>query len=109
MAFSDLVAAADRAGQQLLGGEDVTYAPAVGAPVTVTGIFDEQYVFASGGGANAGVETIGPAVSIRISDLGSVNPLTDDPTITIRGIDYSVWERKPDGMGLVVLALHVVT
>lgn len=104
MSFEDLVAQVDRAAQSLLGGEIVTYAPSVGSPVQVTGMFDEQYVLAKGD-ANAGVETLGPAVFFRLEDL-PVDPEDDEPTLTIRGNAYSVHERRPDGMGGIVLAVR---
>lgn len=111
MSFADLVAAADRIAMDAFGDKDesgepvqMTYAPAVGAPVPVTGIFDEQYVLAKGS-ADAGVETIGPAVFLRLEDL-PVDPEDDEPTLTIRGDDYRVTERRPDGMGGIVLALR---
>lgn len=107
MAFADLVTAADRAAQVALGGELVTYAPEVGAPVEVTGIFDEQYVLAKGS-AEAGVETLGPAVFLRLEDLPE-DPEDDEPTVTIRGVEYRVVERRPDGLGGIVLALQRIT
>lgn len=106
MAFADLVADADRAAQLALGGELVTYRTALGVPVPVTGIFDEQYVLAKGS-AEAGVETLGPAVFFRLEDLPE-HPEDDEPTLTIGGVDYRVIERRPDGMGGIVLALRRV-
>lgn len=109
MTFAELVAGADRAAQAALGGETVTYAPTVGATVPVTGIFDEQYVL-SKGTAEAGVEVLGPAVFLRLEDLPA-DPRDEDeePTLTIRGDVYRVVERRPDGMGGIVLALRLVT
>lgn len=108
MPFDALVAQADRAVQSALGGELVTYDPAgAAAAVVVTGVFDAQYVLAKGS-AEAGVETLGPAVFFRQADLPT-DPELDDPTLTIRGINYRVIERRPDGMGGIVLALRRVT
>lgn len=104
MGFAELVAAADRAAQRLLGGETITYAPAVGSPVPVTGLFDSQFDLAKGD-AQAGVETVGPAVFFRVEDL-PVDPTTDDPILTIRGLTYRVTERKPDDMGGIVLLVR---
>lgn len=106
MSYADLVARADRATETNLGGESMTYTPAVGAPVMVTGIFDAPYVLAKGS-AEAGVEALSPAVFFRLEDL-PVDPEDDDPTITIRGVDYRVVERRPDGMGGIVLQLRKV-
>lgn len=106
--FAELVAGVDRTCQEQLGGEVVTYAPAeVGPPVPVTGIFDLQYVLAKGT-AEAGVEVLGPAVFFRLEDL-PVDPEDDEPTLTIRGLDYRVIERRPDDMGGIVLALRRLT
>lgn len=105
--FAELVAQADRAVQTALGGELVTYAPTVGPPVPVTGVFDEQYVLANAS-AHAGVEALGPAVFFRLEDL-PVDPENDDPTLTIRGLHYRVVERPRDGMGGILLHLRLVT
>lgn len=98
MSFADLVAAADRAAQKLLGGVAVVYQPAAGAMVTVTGIFDDQYRLMTGEGGEAGVEQVMPAVVLRLEDL-PVDPDDDDPTLTIGGIAYSVRERQRDDTG----------
>lgn len=107
MAFSDLVEAADRAAMASLGGEIVTYTPQSGEPVQITGIFDAQFSLAKGD-VLAGVETLGPAIFFRFSDL-PVDPENDDPTLTIRGINYRVIERRPDDLGGIVLALRTIT
>jgi hypothetical protein len=106
-AFDDLVQRADRAVHGHLGGAVVTYQPELGAPVDVTGVFDAQYVLAKGT-AEAGVEAAGPAVFLRLDDLPT-DPEDDDPILTIAGVDYRVIERRPDGMGGIVLALRKVT
>lgn len=106
MAFPDLVNDIDLAAQAHLGGETVTYQPELGAPVDVVGLFDAQYVLAKGT-AEAGVEAVGPAVFLRIDDLPT-DPEDDDPMLTIGGVDYRVVERRPDGMGGIVLALRKV-
>lgn len=107
MSFADLVAGIDRAAQAVLGGEVVTYTAQGGTGVPVTGIFDEQYVLAKGS-AEAGVEALGPAVFFRLEDLPA-NPEDDEPTLTIRGVNYRAIERRPDGMGGIVLQLRRAT
>ena len=110
MSFDDLIAAADRAVQAALGGVSVTYAPTVGSPVVVTGMFDEQYVLAKGS-AEAAVSATVPAVFLRLEDLPT-NPEDEDEEVlrvTIRAIVYRVTECKPDGMGGIVLALRRVS
>lgn len=106
-AFVDLVARIDRAAQERLGGVAVIYQPAIGAPVSITGMFDDPYVSAQGD-AHAGVEAVGPSVSLRLEDL-PVDPEQDEPTLIIGGIVYRIVERQPDGVGGVVLKLRLVT
>ncbi|HET7500649.1 MAG TPA: hypothetical protein VFK02_06580 [Kofleriaceae bacterium] len=106
MSFTQLIATIDRTAQALLGGEPVIYRPTVGDPVTVTGLFDAQYVLIQGS-AHAGVEGRGPAVSLRLEDLPG-DPEQDSPTVTIRGVDYDVLAAKPDGIGGIVLVLRKV-
>lgn len=83
----------------------MSYQPESGAPVDVTGIFDEAYVLAKGD-AEAGVEAAGPAVFLRLDDL-PVDPEQDEPTLAIGGREYRVIERRPDGLGGIVLALRL--
>lgn len=103
--FAAQVEQVDRAAMAELGGEPVIYQPAIGDPVEVTGIFDDRFVL-SQGDAEAGVETVGPAVFLRLEDLPT-DPEQDDPVIVIRGLVYRVIERRPDDMGGIVLALRV--
>lgn len=105
MAFADLVA--EMAAAQLDEfGELVTYTPAAGGPAAaqVTGIFDQGFVLVKGT-AEAGVESIGPAIFLLLADLPT-DPEDDDPILTIRAADYRVIERIPDGMGGIVLVLR---
>lgn len=106
--FAAHVAAMDRAVQAHLGAVEVTYQPAAGSSFPVAGIFDALYVLSSTGGSLAGVETLGPAVSIVLDDV-PINPELDDPTLTIGGVAYRVIGREPGGFGLMVLALRKVT
>lgn len=105
MTFAEMVAAADRAALIALGGVTVMYAPAVGDPVLVTGMFDAEYVLAKGS-PEAGVGVTGPAVFLRLEDL-PLDPEDDEPTLTIGGVDYTmVGPPQPDGMGGVLLVLR---
>lgn len=104
--FAQLVAQVDRAAQAHLGGREVIYRPAIGAPVPVVGIFDAQYQLAQGD-AEVGVETLGPAVFVLLRDL-PVDPEQDEPSLLIDNLEYRVTERRPDGFGGVVLALRQV-
>lgn len=102
MSFTALLAQADALTLDTLG-ESVTYTPSVGAAVSVTGIFDEQYQRVEVG--TPGVSSSGPAVSLLLSDLPS-DPTTDNATVTIRSTTYSIKEAQPDGQGWVVLQLQ---
>lgn len=104
MAFADLVAAADRAAQEHLGGVTVLYQPEGEDAVEVPAMFDERHVIVQGG-AHAGVEQVGPALFVRLEDL-PVHPDEDEPLITIGEREYRVRERQPDGQGGVRLLLH---
>lgn len=105
--FNRLVERVDRAAIAILGGEPIVYTPQGGAGVTIMGLYDSAFAIAKGS-AEAGVETQGPAVFVRFDDLPT-DPEVDDPILTIRGVDYRVIERIPDGIGGIVLALRVVT
>lgn len=105
-AFGALVAQVDRTTLEILG-DAVTYQPGgVGPLYPVTGIFDAQFVLAEGD-ANAGAESLGPAVFLLLADLPT-DPKVDDPLLTIDGITYHVTERRVAGMGGIVLALRAV-
>jgi len=107
VAFLDLVAAADRAAQDHLGGVAVTYEPEGGVAVEVTGIFDAAHVLPATQG-RAEIEQVGPVLWVRLEDL-PVDPDIDEPTITIAGTDYKIRERQRDGAGSIRLLLHRVS
>lgn len=102
MAFPALLALADRATLQHLGGV-VRYTPGTGAAVDVRGVFDAAYVKVDAG--HAGVSSSGPAVFLRLEDLPS-DPEDDAPGITVDGVGYVVREVQKDGLGGVLLHLH---
>lgn len=106
MAFPALLAVADRAVRQHLGGAVVYTAGAAagGGVATVDGVFDSVYVRQVAG--QPGVVSTGPAVFLRLEDLPS-DPETDQPTITVDGRSYSVREPHKDGIGGVLLLLHL--
>lgn len=105
--FASLVASMDGMITSSKMATIVTYTPEVGPAVEIKGIFDANYVLAKGT-AEAGVETLGPAVFLRLSDL-PVDPEDDEPTLTIRDVEYRVIERRPDSLGGIVLALRRLT
>lgn len=104
MAFSDLVAAADRAVQANLGGVAVTWQSDVWGDVIVTGMFDEAYELADPSGA--GVESLGPTFFVRASDLPAHVDDDLDARLIVGEKPYRIIERQPDGMGGVRLLLH---
>jgi len=105
MGFTELVAQADRAVLGHLGPVTVRYSSASYGTVDVQGIFDERFVLVDD--ARAGVETVTPAVWLKLADLPDL-PVEDDPLITIDGETYRVRERQTDGDvgGSVLLLLH---
>lgn len=106
MAFADLVATADRAVLDLLG-EPVIYAPAVGQPAPVKGIFDLPSALVQGDGEVA-VDARSPTVFLLLVDLPT-DPELDTPTLTIRGVNYLKKDTHPDGLGGIVLVLGAVS
>jgi hypothetical protein len=103
MGFAAAIVAADAVVLGHLGSVSVEYQPTSGDPVTVQGIFDENYVLLEAG--HGGVQQVGPAVSLRVSEL-PVAPENDDPVLTIGGRLYRVREHQPDslrGMSLFLL------
>lgn len=99
-----MVASIDRTAMTLLGGVEVIYQPGIGAPVTVTGIFDTPYVL-SQGDVQAGVGTSEIKVFLRIGDLPT-DPETDEPILFIGGVAYRVVERDADDFGGITLHLR---
>ncbi len=102
MGFNALLAVSDGFVTETLG-EEVTYTPESEDAVSVFGVFDEAYVLVEAG--DSGVSSSGPAIFFRLSDL----PTTPDKseTITRNGVTYRARTIKPDGIGGVILLLHV--
>lgn len=102
MDFAAHLAQADVAVVNRLGGV-VRYTSSGLSAVEVQGVFDSAYVKVEAG--QAGVSSTGPAVFLRLADLPS-DPSDDEPTVEFAGVEYSVREAMPDGLGGVVLLLH---
>lgn len=108
MAFSDLVAAADDAVLDHLSDGTIVYTPEIGDPVTIRGIYDEAFITQDINGG-PGVETIRPAVFVRLADLpAGVDLDQDNPTIEAKGRKFEVRKRERDGVGNVVLVLREI-
>lgn len=75
-----------------------------GAAVDVVGIFTAHYVRVDAG--RAGVQSSGPAVFYKLSDLPSDPQVIDPSSIVVDGTSYKVAECKKDGEGGVLLLLH---
>jgi hypothetical protein len=84
-------------------GQDVTYTPAVGSPVTIQGIFDHAYqdVQLQHG---PGVSSVRPVLGIRLADLAA-RPAKGD-TATIGATIYRVIDIEEDGQGGATLRLQ---
>ena len=105
MGFAELLAMVDVPVRERLGG-DVIYTPAVGDPVTVSGIFDAAYVRVDLG--EPGVSSSGPAVFLTLDDLPSDPKADTAATVTVGGVAYLPHTVEPDGIGGVLLHLHEV-
>ncbi len=109
MGFAADIAAANGTILDRLGSY-FEYAPRNGTPANVRGIFDAEFRRADA--TQPGVALVGPAVFVRLSDLPTdpvmgtpVDPVTDDPVVTVDGVAYRVREVQKDGQGGAVLHL----
>lgn len=103
MGFDALANAMNGACVALLGTPQV-YAPEGAPPVTVQGIFDNNYVDAKAS-TEHGFTITAPAVFFRLSDLPT-DPRQDDPTITAsNGTQYTIKSAQPDSAGGILLML----
>lgn len=87
-------------------GEAATYAPSVGAPFTVWGVYDEAYrdVDLSGG---MGVTSAQPVLGVRLSQF-LVAPQQDDVLTILRTNEtFRVKEVRSDGHGGAKLMLNL--
>ena len=76
--------------------------PAIVGTAAITAIFDEPYAGASP--FDHGVESSGPQISCKTSDLPDG---TDHGTaVTLRGTSYTVSGRQDDGLGETTLTLR---
>jgi hypothetical protein len=105
--FSDLLAQVDAATTDHLG-DDISYVPAVGDPVTISGIFDALYELVDP--RDPGVSMYAPAVGVRLVDLPA-NPAESSSErqgarVVVGSKTYTIREAQPDGKGWVVLILQ---
>lgn len=72
---------------------------------TIYGIFDDSYVL-SQPGSEVGVQSVGPVFKCKLSDIESVSSsVRKGDKILINGINYSIQDSQPDGVGLTILTL----
>ena len=111
MAFTDLMAACDRAVQGHLGGVAVTWLPGAGGSVALTGMFDESYILVDA--EEPGRESVGPSVWLSAEELAKLAVQPDDeaarPKMTINGTTYVAHESQPEGLGGMRFLLHKET
>lgn len=85
-------------------GVAATYTPSGGSPVTVNGIFDNEFFEADAGG-NVAVAIQQPRFQCRTSDVASA---AEGDAITINSISYIIRVVQPDGTGVTMLVLEEV-
>jgi len=88
-------------------GDVMTYAPATGSPVTIPCTFDAVAVSISAG--NTEITTQGPQAWCRLAALPEDprNPSGAGPVITINALAYFLTDARVDGVGGVLLKLHL--
>jgi hypothetical protein len=85
-------------------GVAATYTPSGGSPVTVNGIFDNEFFEADAGGTVA-VAIQQPRFQCRTSDVASA---AEGDAITINSVSYIIRVVQPDGTGVTTLVLEEV-
>jgi hypothetical protein len=99
MSFKQLEAAIVNIGNQVFG-EDVTYTPVSGSPVTIRGVFSHKWVEVSD------VSTFKPTLIIALSDLSA--PPKNGDTVVVETTTYRVMISQPDSFGGAILILQAV-
>ncbi len=100
------MARVDKAVMRHVGSVPVLYQSSVSRHVTIQGVFSAPYALAKGA-AEAGVESSGPSVFLRVADLPT-DIDHDEPVLGIDGSNYRVVERSPDGAGGITLHLRAI-
>jgi hypothetical protein len=104
LGFSDLADRALKAVRNVLG-EDVTYNPSAGDPLTIKGVFNKQHIEIDPGGS-VSVSSNRPNLLIRLADLE--NEPTKSDTVEIDATEYAVVDCQEDGEGGALLFLNEV-
>ena len=85
-------------------GQPVTYLPAGGAQIPITGVFDRAYRQISGTDNGAGELTLRPVLGCRASSFTQVP--AENEQFLIAGAYYVVAEVEDDGLGHYTIFLH---
>lgn len=93
---------------QAVFGEAVTYTPAGGSALGLTGIFLAAFQEISFDRDGAQLTTVNPVLDVRLSVFGDVTPAQDDQVV-VRGNTYNVSDVRPDGIGGARLVLKLAS
>ncbi len=94
--------AADRLAMLVDFGQSVTYTVQNGSPVTITGIFDNDYAEVDAGGM-VGFAMQQPRLVVRTSDVASA---TEGDTFVVGGVTYLSRVVQDDGTGITMIVLE---
>lgn len=87
-------------------GEAVTYTYASGAPIQITGVFDEQYTDVTLADTQPIASTM-PVLGVQLSQFPTQPQQGDTLTITRTAEAFVVKEVRPDGHGAAKLMLNI--
>ena len=77
-----------------------------GGAVETRGIFDSRHFEVQDGDGEVGISELVTTLAI---DLAETGPVTSGDTVLARETTYRVSDLRPDGQGMVVLELEVVS
>lgn len=83
-------------------GISATYTPAGGSAVTISGIFDEDFIEVDAGGG-VGVAMQQPRFLCRTADVSAAR---DGDTMLVQGYNYNIRIVQDDGTGMTTLILE---
>lgn len=111
MSWDTDIAGVDRDCQDLLGAINFRYAPAVGQPVDMLGIFDQAQTPVATSGT--GVEQMFHRVTAQLADFAGLDPTAEKTKALVTapypgGQTFRVHEAQTDVQGQAVLWLHKV-
>ena len=82
-------------------GVTVSVTSGVGAPFSVTGIYNNGYAGIALGEVE--MEGANPQIQCKASDVSN---MVNGDALTVNGTNYTVVNQQPDGTGWMVLELH---